>query len=72
MKMKRISAKTIMSAVLVITRLDSFYKLLIVMKDTQSNVCIQFISDGIPSELMTQFNVRSDRVRDILTLVSLL
>ena len=46
---------------------DSFYKLLRVMKDTQSNACIQLvdsmISDGIPSELVTKFNVRSDGVR---------
>ena len=45
---------------------DSFYKLLRAMRDTQSNACIQLvdsmISDGIPSELVTQFNVRSDRV----------
>ena len=46
---------------------DSFYKLLKVMKDTQSNACIQLvdsmISDGIPSELVTKFNIRSDGVK---------
>lgn len=45
---------------------DSFYKLLRVMKDTQSNACIQLVDnmirEGIHSELVTKFNL-SDGVK---------
>ena len=40
---------------------DSFYKLLRVMKDTQSNVCIQLvesITGELPSDIVAKFNLR--------------
>lgn len=46
--------------------LDNFYKLLRVMKETQSSACIQLVDsmiNGLPSELVTEFNLRSDGVK---------
>ena len=46
---------------------DNFYKLLKVMKDTKSSACIQLvdsmIDDGIPSVLVTKFNLRGDGIK---------
>ena len=42
---------------------DSFYKLLRVMKDTQSNVCIQLVENmtgELPSDMVAKFNLESD------------
>ena len=39
---------------------DSFYKLLRVMKDTQSNVCIQLVesmTSELPSDMVAKFNL---------------